>query len=92
MNNETYNGWANYETWRINLELIDHDYWIEFINDNEPLRDSGELEIVIREFCYDQIDQTVVADGLARNLAYAFLDRVDWRDIARHIEDAAAVA
>ena len=26
MKDERYNGWTNYATWRVNLEIIDGDY------------------------------------------------------------------
>ena len=85
MNDQTYNGWTNYATWRVNLEMIDSDYWIEVINEHYQLPELHEFEVVIREFYFKQVDQTVVADSLASSLAYEFLDQVDWRDIARHI-------
>lgn len=37
MNNSTYNGWTNYETWVVNLwmdnEEGSHDYWLEIAED-----------------------------------------------------------
>ena len=86
---EKYNGWTNYETWRIQLEVIDgmtledfgfdlHDVDTDEVADVENLADTvSELvnEIVTRE----------VPEGLALDLALSFLDRVDWIEIAEHL-------
>jgi hypothetical protein len=88
MTDTTYNGWTNYETWRVNLEIFDgfdpKSYYSACDLDNayvlgESLKEYAEQ--VIFE-CSD------VPQGLAQDYARAFLQAVNWQEIARHmIED-----
>ena len=89
---EQYNGWTNYETWRIQLEVIDgmtledfgfdvHDVDTDDVADVESV--AGVLETYTYEFTEGQ------ASGFALDLAHSFLARVDWVEIAEHmISDA----
>lgn len=78
-NDTRYNGWTNYATWRVSLELFDSETLSEmgFTRDrlDNQLRDYAE-EIVCGE-----------ASGLAIDYALAFLSDVDWAEIARHLLD-----
>ena len=68
-----FNGWTNYATWRVNLELFDgSDY-----------RWTAESA---REFVEEIIDSTA-PEGVARDYALAFLSDVNWHEIAEHYED-----
>ena len=69
MTNNTYNGWTNYATWRVNLEMFDGG---EF-SDYSPN--------MLREFAEEMIEQSSDA-GLARDYAMAFLSDVNWYEIA----------
>ena len=89
MTDTKYNGWTNYETWRVKLELFDDlDMKDEFDN-NEPdfdvsmicphtfadvLKDRAELYI-----------ENSSPEGLARDYALAFLQAVNWYEIATHL-------
>jgi len=75
MNKETtYNGWSNYATWRVNLEIFDGGEW------------SNMAACEMREFVEELIeDQT--PEGLARDYAMAFLADVDWMEIREHYEE-----
>lgn len=82
---EKYNGWTNYATWRINLEIFDgfdpQDYFSALDTQDisglaESLKDYAEQ--VIFE-CND------VPDGLAKDYALAFLSEVNWFEIAEHL-------
>jgi len=82
----THNGWANYETWRVNLEIFDgmdpKDWGFN-------TSDSYDLGQQLKEYASDLIEQGS-AEGLARDYALAFLDAVNYREIAEHmIEDHA---
>lgn len=85
MENSNYNGWANYATWRINLEIFDGGDFADYSNDeyelSEQLRDYAE-EIIF-------ID---TPDGLAKDYAFAFLQEVRWTQIARSIIDNKEIA
>jgi hypothetical protein len=89
-----YNGWSNYETWRINLEMLDgmtpEDFGIDLSDDfaNETHMVEALSEAVEGHVGYIIEEQ---AEGFALDLANSFLARVDWAEIAEHmIEDAIA--
>ena len=75
MNDTRHNGWTNYATWRVNLELFDG-------LDLDRDVDAGELE----QSAYD----TITDDGndLAIGFALAFIADVNWYEIAKGINDA----
>ena len=74
-NNEKYNGWTNYETWRVNLEIFDG-----FI--------AEDWEEVTSEWCKDYAEE-IVSEGqeesFALDYALAFLGPVNWYEIAEAI-------
>ena len=71
-----YNGWTNYATWRINLEMLD--------TYETPTRCAHDLSRELKEYCEGFIDETT-PDGLAKDYALAFMDDVNWYEIAEHI-------
>jgi hypothetical protein len=85
MSDTTHNGWANYATWRINLEMFDgyeqEDTDIEAYDLGEQLKDQAEEAIT----GYGEI----AADSLAVSYAMAFMSDVDWMEIATGLLDAA---
>ena len=86
MSDQTYNGWTNYATWRVNLEMIDgmqpSDFGFEGL-------DAYDLSQCLKDHAEQLIDETT-NDGLAKDYALAFLADVDWQEIAEHlIEDNA---
>jgi len=90
---DKYNGWTNYETWRINLEMIDGMTAADFgVTDTDPnYRDTAVEDLADRLESY--VAEVVEADakGFALDLANSFLARVDWEEIAEHmIDDYAA--
>jgi hypothetical protein len=85
---EQYNGWTNYETWRIQLEVIDgmtledfgfdlHEVDTDDVADVESV--AGALEMYTCELIEGQ------SSGFALDLAHTFLARVDWVEIAEHM-------
>jgi hypothetical protein len=76
-----YNGWTNYATWRVNLELFDGT---DHASDNDL--DAYDLGQTLREIAIDFMEDT--ASGLALDYAEAFLSDVNWREIAQHMIDA----
>jgi hypothetical protein len=75
MDKESYNGWCNYATWRVVLEFfygIDAD---ELPNDADGLK-----ELVI-----EQLEAELPAESLFTGYAYAFLDDVNWAEIAEWV-------
>ena len=73
MSDTTYNGWTNYATWRVNLEIFDGGNWDRYTADD------------LRQFVEDHIES--VSEGLARDYAMAFLQDVNWEEIASHLVD-----
>jgi hypothetical protein len=73
MNDTKYNGWTNYATWRVNLEIFDgsEDYWTA-----ESARE------LVEEIIYSSTPESV-----ARDYALAFLSDVNWHEIAEHYQD-----
>ena len=92
MSNKTYNGWTNYATWRVNLEIFDNTSLDDF-GGFENLKkweepNPYELSLALKERAEYYIECTST-EGLARDYALAFLAEVDWYEIAEHmIEDA----
>ena len=83
---DKYNGWTNYETWRVNLEIFDGMNPRDWGFDTSDSYDLGQC---LKEYASDLIEQGS-AEGLARDYALAFLGAVDYREIAEHmIEDYA---
>ena len=78
---EKYNGWTNYATWRVNLEMFDGG---DFASDNDL--DAYDLGQNLRETAMESLSEQ--ASGLALDYALAFLEDVNWYEIAEHqIED-----
>jgi hypothetical protein len=76
-----YNGWTNYATWRVNLELFDG---YDGASDNDL--DAYDLGQSLREMALETV--AAQASGLALDYAEAFLADVNWYEIAEHmIED-----
>jgi hypothetical protein len=90
MTDKTYNGWTNYETWRVNLEIFDGMEASDFdgADDAEPdvyafsqqLQDYAE-EIVFAGHRYDERAPSNLMEDYAR----AFLQNVNWQEIAQHM-------
>jgi len=75
MTQQTYNGWTNYATWRVNLEIFDG---YDGASDNDL--DEYDLGQSLREMAEGIVSEQ--AEGLALDYALAFLDDVNWREIA----------
>ena len=75
-----YNGWTNYATWRINLELFSDmevtDYFDE-LPTTEMLEDYVESVVFDHYGCF----------GLMEDYARAFLCNVNYYEILEHIRE-----
>lgn len=90
MSDKTYNGWTNYQTWRVNLEMLDG------IDPNEMgwrVSDPYDLAKILTEYCIDILESynptyKRTDNNLVLSFALAFLSEVNWLEIANHmIED-----
>ena len=87
---EKYNGWTNYATWRINLEIFDGVDAQDFdgVDAADPniyeislqLKDYAE-EIIFSDCRYDERRPSNLMEDYAR----AFLSDVNWYEIAQHM-------
>ena len=79
-----YNGWANYETWLVNVwDFV--DYFFDTALEQE-------MSEVSAEWCSDLFDEMVADDmprdsGIISDMVNASISEIDWRDIADHIND-----
>ena len=73
----SYNGWTNYETWRVNLEVFS-DY---------DLDDFGPLDQDMAREMAENIYFEGVNNIWATGLIHSFLNCVDWREISNHYGD-----
>jgi hypothetical protein len=78
-----YNGWHNYATWRINLEIFDNFDATGY--SHEPHILAQQLKEYADEIVFMDIPPN--NDSLAIDYAAAFLDEVYWYEIAQHIID-----
>lgn len=85
MNDRTYNGWTNYATWRINLEMFDGQPLEGFDLDQE----ANDLGHDLKDWAEDYITETS-SEGLARDYALAFLGDVNWYEIAKNLKEVYA--
>ena len=90
----TYQGWTNYATWRVQLEMLDGQTLEDFgmvPEEGETCVGVRQLAGVLQDSCAEHIE--LDAAGLALGYALAFLDKVNWYELAEHmIEDAEASA
>ena len=74
----TYNGWTNYATWRVNLEMFDG---IDPRDMGWHRMDKYDLGVVLMDYA-DEILSMDAKEGLALDYARAFLSDVNFREIA----------
>ena len=87
MQENTYNGWTNYATWRVMLEMGfgDRNDWAEMFNEKPEPSDLGD---VLKEETADYIEQICDAtDGgsLVHGWAQAFVDDANFDEMAKNI-------
>ena len=72
-----YNGWTNYETWLVNLEMG--------LTDDPHAFESRNLDDLIVEL-RDYAEHVLESDNtLATNFVNIILSKVDWREIAEAV-------
>jgi hypothetical protein len=85
----TYNGWTNYATWRINLEILDGTT-VEDLGFEPQGEDRDDDERALADALEEHVDSFLEESGSGLVLDYArsFVSDVDWREIAEHLIDA----
>ena len=85
MNDSKYNGWTNFETWKVALEVFD-GYNPE---EEDRLWNAEQFQ----EYAEEVIFQDRESDSLVESFARSFLAEVNWHEIAETLnEDAARAA
>jgi hypothetical protein len=95
-----YNGWTNYETWAVNLWLMNEEpsytYWCErtreVLANSDDIADLGEATGKLAAELREVIEEECSIEGasLAADLMGAALCEVNWHEIARSfVEDFA---
>jgi hypothetical protein len=85
-----YNGWTNYETWRVNLEIFDG---LEHREMFDLRLTTGELGRAFKEYAEEVVTMSVrdpEAPSIALDYALAFLSAVNWHQIAECYRSAYA--
>jgi len=83
MGNTTYNGWTNYATWRVNLEIfdeIDTDYIIDYFGRDV---DAEALENYVDDMVFGDFNTNTFS--LLEGYANAFLSEVNYWEIRQHL-------
>jgi hypothetical protein len=85
MTNQNYNGWTNYATWRVNLEIFDgldpQDMGWDRLDKYELIQAIKEH---VEEILFEQSDKD---SHLAFSYAMAFVSDVNWHEIAKHMRE-----
>ena len=80
MNINEYNGWTNYATWRINLELFSDMNYTDYFDE---LPTTEMLEDYVENVVFDHSGNM----GLMEDYARAFLNNVNYYEILEHIRE-----
>jgi len=78
MGYERHNGWTNYATWRVNLEIIDGYDWYEHEHVDADY---------VKELVEDAVFGSLISNGngLVEDYANAFLSEVNYHEIAENL-------
>ena len=76
-----YQGWTNYETWRIALEFFD-DFHNEY-GINDPYELGQQLKEIVEETLENSVNND--SGNLALSYALSFVESVNFREIAEHL-------
>ena len=76
MNNEKYNGWTNYATWRVNLEIVEQI---------DPDMDCDFTPESVKEIVEYAVFGEDTKHSLMKDYAEAFLSQVDYVELVYHL-------
>lgn len=82
MTDTTYNGWTNYATWRVALEIFDG-----YDPDGSPVT-ADWAEEYVHELMGDTMRTDTGMGAIIKGWVNTFLHGVDWQEIADHINEA----
>jgi hypothetical protein len=77
---KTYNGWANYATWKVQLELFS-DFEVEEVFPDWEEMDMRKRADAIEEYVKFFVYASSIS-GTSREFAMGFIEEVDWVELA----------
>tara|TARA_R100001015_G_C4625666_1_gene184275 strand:+ start:365 stop:655 length:291 start_codon:yes stop_codon:yes gene_type:complete len=84
---KNFNGWTNYETWKVNLEFFSKNYemYIEVLDFEEDSQSKehkicDRLEMDFVNFIDEKVDDPVLS-----SICYHFASKINYYEIALHI-------
>lgn len=83
-----YNGWTNYATWRVNLEIFDG--YGPYDAGHDSSTSAYDLGLSLKDIAEELLANDANEGSLAYSYAMAFLSDVNWTEIARHMIEAYA--
>lgn len=90
MKNQTYNGWSNYATWKVNLEIFDGRQLSDYSESIDINDVANDIKIYLMDF-FEQTAQDGINKGfdlfLMRDYALSFISDVNWHEIAQRLID-----
>jgi hypothetical protein len=86
MENEKYEGFTNYATWRV-LEEVYHNRFISLIDIFDENYNGDVDEVSVRDYA-EEVIFTNSNSELATGYAKEFLSYVNWYEIAKHIKES----
>ena len=90
MKDTTYNGWTNYATWRVNLEVFDGIDIQDFGMVDAADPDIYDISLSLKDYAEEVIflDSHIgnkTPSSLLEDYARAFLEDVNWYEIAKNL-------
>ena len=79
MSDSTYNGWTNYATWRVHLEVLDGLDPFDMWPDLDPLELPDTLAAYVEDTLFTDSGKPTLIEDYAR----AFIAHVNWHEIAK---------
>lgn len=79
MSNTDYNGWTNYATWRVNLEILGDIQWA-----SDETVTADYLKEIVENVVFDN---SGCQGSLVEDYARSFLSHVNYHEIARSINE-----
>lgn len=85
MSDTKYNGWTNYATWRVNLEVFDGIDPDMFDMEQEAYDLGQDLQACAEEIIFSSTYDERGRSSLMEDYARAFLQDVNWSEIAAYL-------
>jgi hypothetical protein len=81
MSSTNYNGWTNYATWRVNLDILGDIQW-----DSDETITADDLKEIVENCVFSNYEMQS-GSHLVEDYARSFLSDVNYYEIARYINE-----